>query len=61
VTELIALLMGTFLAAAAAFHFYWGFGGQYGWNPIEIRAWPAPICVRPVLHRPTFEAPLKKI
>jgi hypothetical protein len=30
VTELIALLMGAFLAAAAAFHFYWGFGGQYG-------------------------------
>jgi Protein of unknown function (DUF3995) len=27
---LIALLMGGFLAAAAAFHFYWGFGGQYG-------------------------------
>jgi Protein of unknown function (DUF3995) len=30
VTELIALLMGAFLAAGAAFHFYWGFGGQYG-------------------------------
>ena len=29
-TELIALIMGAFLAAAAAFHFYWGFGGQYG-------------------------------
>jgi hypothetical protein len=27
---LIALLMGAFLAAAAAFHFYWGLGGQYG-------------------------------
>jgi hypothetical protein len=30
VTELIALLMGAFLATAAAFHFYWAFGGQYG-------------------------------
>jgi len=30
VTELIALLMAAFLAAAAAFHVYWGVGGQYG-------------------------------
>jgi hypothetical protein len=30
VTELIALLMGAFLTAGAAFHFYWGFGGRYG-------------------------------
>jgi hypothetical protein len=32
VTQLIALLMGTFLAVAIAFHFYWGIGGQYGRN-----------------------------
>jgi uncharacterized membrane protein YgdD (TMEM256/DUF423 family) len=30
VTELVALLIGAFLAAGAVFHFYWGFGGQYG-------------------------------
>jgi hypothetical protein len=32
VTELIALLMGAFLTAGAVFHFYWGFGGRYGWR-----------------------------
>ncbi|HET9378465.1 MAG TPA: DUF3995 domain-containing protein [Chthoniobacterales bacterium] len=31
-TQLIALLIGTFLAIAIAFHFYWGIGGQYGRN-----------------------------
>jgi len=30
VTEWIALPIAAFLAAGAAFHFYWGFGGQYG-------------------------------
>jgi Protein of unknown function (DUF3995) len=30
VTQLIALLIGGFLSVGAAFHFYWGFGGQYG-------------------------------
>ena len=29
-TQLIALLIGGFLSVGAAFHFYWGFGGQYG-------------------------------
>ena len=29
-TQLIALLIGGFLGVGAAFHFYWGFGGQYG-------------------------------
>ncbi|MGY3450752.1 DUF3995 domain-containing protein [Bradyrhizobium sp. USDA 4353] len=31
-TQLIALLMGAFLAVAVAFHVYWGIGGQYGRN-----------------------------
>jgi hypothetical protein len=30
VTQLIAVLIGAFLTAGAAFHFYWGFDGQYG-------------------------------
>jgi uncharacterized protein DUF3995 len=30
VTQLIAVLIGGFLGVGAAFHFYWGFGGQYG-------------------------------
>lgn len=31
-TQLIALLIFAFLAVGAAFHFYWGFGGRYGWR-----------------------------
>jgi multisubunit Na+/H+ antiporter MnhC subunit len=30
VTELVALLLVAFLTTGAVFHFYWGFGGQYG-------------------------------
>ena len=31
-TTLIVLPMVAFIAAGAAFHFYWGFGGRAGWR-----------------------------
>jgi hypothetical protein len=30
VTLSVAVLIGVYLSVGAAFHFYWGFGGQYG-------------------------------